>query len=454
MTKPSAVTEGILRVRDLAIRCPELQFTSLLHHATMQVFEAAFYDLRHNASSGVDNVQWHDYQSGNLFEKLENLRKRVLDGTYSPLPVKRVYIPKQDGKSMRPLGIAAIEDKIVQNVVKMIIEPLYESIFQGFSYGFRPERGCHDALDALYVSIVYHKVNYILDADIKGYFDSIPHGKLLSFISRRVGDHRILNLINKWLNSGILENELVEYSKTGTVQGAVISPLLANIYLHYVFDTWANQWRNDFAKGEVYIVRYADDFIVAFQHKEDATAFWSELDQRLGLFGLQLQTDKSRLIEFGKFAGSNQVGKVVAPKQGVETFDFLGFTHICSVTLKGRFKLLRKTVSSRLRKKIQEYKDKLWHLIHVPLQDIISWLNRSLKGYYNYYAIHDNLDTLCQLRYFVIMSLGKVLMRRSQRAKKTVNWDFVFTKIAPLIAFPKVVHDYPIVRFRQKWQRV
>lgn len=451
----SAVTEGLLQVRELAYRNPELQFTSLLHHATLQVFEAAFCELQQNAAYGVDKVQWHDYANDKHFrENLANLRERVFNGTYKPLPVKRVYIPKQDGKSMRPLGIAAIEDKIVQNVVRIIIEPLYESIFQGFSYGFRPQRGCHDALDALYVCIVYHKVNYILDADIKGYFDSIPHGKLLSVIKERIGDPRILNLIKKWLNCGVLENELIAYSKTGTAQGAVISPLLANVYLHYVLDNWVVEWRKTQAKGEVYIVRYADDFIVAFQYKEDARKFWSDLEQRLGRYELQLQTDKSRLIEFGKFAGSHRIGGMVGPKQGVETFDFLGFTHICSVTLNGKFKLLRKTIGKRLNKKIQEYKGKLKRLMHTKLENILMWLNRSLKGYFNYYAIHDNLDSLCKLRYFVICDLGKVLMRRSQKANKTVNWNYVFDKIAPLIPFPKVVHEYPIVRFRQKWQRV
>lgn len=452
---PSALTEGLLRVRELAYRNPKLQFTSLLHQATPQIFEIAFYGLRQNAAYGVDKVQWHDYENDKHFKgNLMNLRERVLNGTYKPLPVKRVYIPKQDGKSMRPLGIAAIEDKIVQNVIRIIIEPLYESIFQGFSYGFRTNTGCHDALDALYVCIAYHKVNYVLDADIKGYFDSIPHGKLLSLINIRIGDPRILNLIKKWLNCGVLEKELVTYGKTGTVQGAVISPLLANIYLHYVLDEWVVEWRRIHARGEVYIVRYADDFIVAFQYMDDATKFWTELEQRLGRYELQLQTDKSRLIEFGRFAGGHRIGQGVGPKQGVETFDFLGFTHICSVDLKGKFKLLRKTIGKRLNKKIQEYKGKLKCVMHMPLDTILKWLNRSLIGYYNYYAIHDNLDTLCQLRYFIICDLGKVLMRRSQKAKKTVNWDYVFDKIAPLIPFPKIVHDYPIVRFRQKWQRV
>lgn len=449
---PSAVTEGLLRVRELAYRDPRLQFTSLLHHATLQLFEIAFEDLRHNAAAGVDEVQWYEYKRENFRQKLANLRKRVLDGKYTPLAVKRTYIPKQDG-SLRSLGVASIEDKIVQNVIRMIMEPLYESIFHGFSYGFRPNRGCHDALDALYVSIAYHKVNYVLDADIKGYFDSIPHGKLLSCINLRIGDPRILNLIKKWLNCGVLEEGMLSYSQKGTVQGAVISPLLANIYLHYALDNWLSERRKS-ARGEVYIVRYADDFIIAFQYKDDALKIQDELVQRLGRFELQLQTDKSRLIKFGRFAGGNRIGENAGPKQGVETFDFLGFTHICSKTLKGKFKLLRKTIGKRLNKKIQEYKEKLRRMMHIPLENILGWLNRSLKGYYNYYAIHDNLDTLCKLRYFVIMTLGKILMRRSQRARKTVNWEYVFSKVAPLIPLPKVVHEYPIVRFRQKWQRV
>ena len=451
---PSALTEGILRVRELGYRNPNLQFTSIMHLASLQMFEIAFYDLRHNAACGIDQVQWHDYEEGGkLLEKLKDLRERVFNGTYKPLPVRRTYIPKQDGK-LRPLGIAAIEDKIVQNVIKLIIEPLYESIFAGFSYGFRPNRGCHNALDALYVSIAYHKVNYVLDADIKGYFDSIPHGKLLSFINRRIGDPRVLILIKGWLKCGVIENELVSYPDLGTVQGAVISPLLANIYLHYVLDTWTHMWRMKEDKGEVYIVRYADDFIVSFQYKSDAEKYWCDLERQLGRYELLLQTDKSRLIEFGRFAGGNRIGKDVDRVPGTETFDFLGFTHICSRTLRGKFKLLRKTIGKRLNKKIQEYKIKIKQRMHNSLDSILIWLDRSLKGYYNYYAIHDNIDTLGHLRYFVLTYLGKMLMRRSQKAKKTVSWDYVFTKIAPLIPLPKVVHDYPINRFRQRWQQV
>ena len=453
---PSALTEGILRVRELGCRKKELRFTSIMHLATLPVFVMAYNDLNVYAAYGVDKVQWHDYSNdGKLLEKLKDLRERVFNGTYKPLPVRRTYIPKQDG-SLRPLGIAALEDKIVQNVIKIIIEPLYESIFAGFSYGFRPNRNCHDALDALYVCITCRKVNYVLDADIKGYFDSIPHGKLLSFINLRIGDPRVLRLIKGWLNCGVLENELVSYSTLGTVQGAVISPLLANIYLHYILDKWANEWRNNVARGEVYIVRYADDFIICFQYKSDAEKFWYDLEQQLWRFKLLLQTDKSRLIEFGKFAGGNRLAKEVGQVPGTETFDFLGFTHICSRTLKGHFKLLRKTVGKRLSKKIQDYYVKLKQRMHNSLYSTIAWLNRSLKGYYRYYAIHDNLDSLVRLRYHVITYLGKVLMRRSQRAKRTVTWDYVFDKIAPLIPMPKIVHDYPTNRFRQKynWQQV
>ena len=450
---PSALTEGILQVRELGYRDPTLRFTSIMHLATPQVFDIAFQDLKHNAAAGVDSVQWNEYNTqGNLSEKLNNLRERVFNGSYRALPVKRVYIPKQDGKSMRPLGVASIEDKIVQNVVKMIIEPLYESIFAEFSYGFRPERCCHDALDALYVAIVYHKVNYVLDADIKGYFDSIPHDLLLEFIDRRIGDPRIIRLIKKWLSCGVLEDGFVHYEKTGTVQGAVISPLLANIYLHYVLDIWVNWWRKIYAKGEVYIVRYADDFIVCFQYKDDAKLFWSNLEQRLRRYRLELQTDKSRLIEFGRFAARSRITRNDGIQTG--TFDFLGFTHSCSVTLKRKFKLLRKTIAKRLCKKIQELKIEIKRRMHDPLEETILWLSRSIRGYYNYFAVHDNLDSLCKLRYNVLIELGKVLMRRSQRAYRTVTWDFVFDKIAPLIPTPQVVHDYPITRFRQKWQRV
>jgi group II intron reverse transcriptase/maturase len=330
-------------------------------------------------------------------------------------------------------------------VVRLLIEPLYESIFAGFSYGFRPGKCCHDALDALYMCITRGSVNWILDADIKGYFDSIPHDKLIECIKYRLSDPRIITLIARWLKCGIMEGLKLHESTTGTPQGGIISPLLANIYLHYVLDTFTNEWRNKDSRGLVYIVRYADDFLVMFQYKGDARTYLSKLKWQFGKFGLELHPEKTRLIEFGAFATKNRKNR----GQGKpETFDFLGFTHICSKTLNGKFKLLRQTIGKRLGRKLQEYKQKLKMMMHENFFDIVNALNQSLQGYFNYFAIHDNLNSLYTLRHQIIKEFYKVLRRRSEKAKSTVNWVWMNTVVTPFILKPHVKHPYPSERFR------
>ena len=448
----SSNSEGLQRVQDLALRDKNLVFNNLLHHADLELFRFAFKQLRKGASPGVDQKTWEEYKGGSSKEdreefdsKLANLRERVFNGSYMPLPVRRVHIPKPDGNKTRPLGILAIEDKIVQMVVRLLIEPLFESIFAGFSYGFRPNRGCHDALDALYMCITRGKVSWILDADIKAYFDSIPHDKLIECVKHRLSDPRIITLIARWLKCGIMEGSELYDSTTGTPQGGIISPLLANIYLHYMLDTFTHEWRNTQSRGDVYIVRYADDFLVMFQYKGDAQAYLAKLKWQFGRCGLELQTEKTRLIEFGRFAAQNRKDR----GQGKpDTFDFLGFTHICSKTLTGKFKLLRITIGKRLGRKLQEYKQNLKKMMHADINDIIDSLNRSLQGYYNYFAIHDNLCSLNILRYQVIRALYKTLRRRSEKARSTVTWAWMNTIVAPFILQPHVTHAYPSERFR------
>jgi group II intron reverse transcriptase/maturase len=372
--------------------------------------------LNKRAAPGVDAVCWEDYRE-NLRDNIHQLNGKLHRGSYRALPARRVYIPKGPD-SQRPLGILAVEDKVVQHTVAHILEGIYEQDFLGFSYGFRPGRGCHDTLDGLSVAIERGKVNYILDADIKGYFDSIPHERLMSLLERRVGDPRILRLIAKWLKAGIMEKGQWKTTEIGTPQGGVISPLLANIFLHYVLDLWVNEWRTKVAKGDVVIVRYADDFVMGFQYESEAKDFLALLKARLMSFGLELHPDKTRLIEFGRSAAANRRRRGLGKP---ETFDFLGFTHICSVTRRGYYKLLRLTIAKRLRNKLLTLKGGLRARINCKIEEVAKWLEGVARGYYNYFAIHGNLGMMSAFRYHLGVLWYRAICRRGQ--KRRMTWE-------------------------------
>jgi RNA-directed DNA polymerase len=400
----------------------------------------SFHKLCRTAAAGVDGTTWQDYENGHQ-ERLAKLHQQIHRGSYRAQPSRRVHIPKADGKT-RPLGIAALEDKIVQQAVTEILSAIYEQDFLGFSYGFRPKRGQHDALDALWMGISTRQIAWILDADISAYFDTIDHGWMLKFLQHRIADKRLLRLINKWLTAGIIEDGSRTASQRGTPQGAVISPILSNIYLHYVFDTWAQYWRRHEAKGDMIIIRYADDSVVGFEHKHQAEQFLEALKNRMAKFGLKLHPDKTRLIEFGRRATA-QRAKLGLGKP--ETFDFLGFTHCCSKTRKGQFKMLRLTVKKRMRATLAAIKQKLKQRMHDPIREVGAWLTKVVRGYFNYHAVPDNLKRLSAWRYQLSRLWLKQLRRRSQKDKMT--WERFSLLEEKYIPYPKRVHPYPPERF-------
>ena len=356
------VTQALDRVREAARRRKKGQFTALLHHINADTLRTAFYALKRKAAPGVDGITWHDYEA-DLEPRIEDLHRRVHRGAYRPQPSRRTYIPKADGKQ-RPLAIAALEDKIVQGATVMALNAIYEGDFCGFSYGFRPGRGPHDALDALSTAIKIRKVNWILDADIQNFFGAVSQNWLVRFLEHRVGDKRIIRLIQKWLKAGILEDGIVTVDDRGTGQGSVISPLLANIYLHYCFDLWAERWRRREAQGDMIVVRYADDLAVGFEHEGDAYRFLDAMRERLGEFALSLHPDKTRLIEFGRFAAVDRKRRGLGKP---ETFAFLGFTFICGKSRQGSFQLHRKTRRDRMRAKLKDIKAELRRRLIQPI---------------------------------------------------------------------------------------
>jgi RNA-directed DNA polymerase len=434
-------------VRQAAQRDKRLRFTALLHHVSIDLLRDSYYGLKRQAAPGVDHLTWKEYGE-DLEDRIADLHGRVHRGAYRAQPSRRVYIPKSDGRQ-RPLGIAALEDKIVQQAVRKVLEQIYEEDFLGFSYGFRPGRSQHDALDALSAGIVWKKVNWILDADIRGFFDHLDHEWLVKFLEHRIGDQRIIRLIRKWLKAGVLEAGQWQETQAGTPQGAVISPLLANLYLHYVLDVWVESWRKKQAQGDVIIVRYADDFVMGFQHREDAKQFQQELVERLGRFGLELHPDKTRLIEFGRYAAERRKKR----GQGKpETFDFLGFTHACGGNRKnGSFEVKRRTVAKRLRKKLQEIKQQLKRRQHQPTATQTKWLQSVVRGYFQYHAIPGNREVLKSFRQSVLRLWRRVLYRRSQRSRW--SWQAFYERLAPAIAWPKILHPYPLERFAAKHPR-
>jgi RNA-directed DNA polymerase len=438
---------GLHRVRIAARRDKRARFTALLHHVTVDHLRDSFFALKRNAAPGVDGVTWQQYEA-DLEVRLMNLHMRVHTGTYRAQPSKRAYIPKPDGR-MRPLGIAALEDKVVQQAVVWVLNAIYENDFLGFSYGFRPGRGPHDALDALWVGIMQRKVSWVLDADIRGFFDTINHGWLLKFVEHRVADRRVLRLIQKWLRAGVSEDGQWSKTEIGTPQGAVISPLLANVYLHYVFDLWVQWWRTKFATGDVIVVRYADDFIVGFQYRGVAERFLQELRERFHKFGLALHPDKTRLIEFGRFAAQSRRQR----GQGKpETFDFLGFTHLCGQSRKTkRFHVWRKSVRRRLRAKLLVVKQALFRQRHLPIPEQGAWLRGVVQGYFQYHAVPGNIAALDAFRTQVLRHWRHALRRRSQRSRWP--WDRLGRLSDRWLPKPKILHPYPDARFRAKHPR-
>src|SRR5712675_2463125 len=376
----------------------------------MSTYSGAFYALKRKAAPGVDGMTWKDYEA-DLEPRLEDLHGRVHRGAYRPQPSRRTYIPKADGKQ-RPLAIAALEDKIVQGAAVMVLNAIYEEDFLGFSYGFRPGRGPHDALDALVVGITNWKVNHILDADIRDFFGSVSQKWLVRFVEHRIGDKRIIRLIQKWLRAGILEDGAVTVSDRGTGQGSVASPLLANIYLHYVFDLWAERWRRQEARGDMIVVRYADDLVAGFEHEDDARRFLDAMHERFEAFSLSLHPDKTRLIEFGRHAAADH------KKRGVgrpETFAFLGFTFICGKSRRGAFQLQRKTRRDRMRAKLQEIKAELRQRMHQTIPDQGRWLRQVVTGHFAYYAVPTNSRALSAFRHHVTDHWRRTLRRRSKK---------------------------------------
>ena len=377
------MSQGLDGVRKAARERKQERFTSLLHHLTTSLLRDSFYALQRQASPGIDSVTWQEYESG-LEDRLVELHSRVQSGTYRAQPSRRVYIPKADGRQ-RPLGVAALEDKIVQHAVVTILNQIYEVGFKGFSYGFRPGRSPHQALDALAVGLERKKVNWVLDADILGFFDNLSHEWAVRFIEHRVADRRIIRLIQKWLKAGVSEDGQWSETKQGTPQGAVVSPLIANVYLHYVFDLWADVWRRKAAQGDVIIVRYADDLVMGFQQRADAERFLEDFRERLAKFGLQLHPEKTRLIEFGRYAARDRKQRGVAKP---ETFNFLGFTHYCGQRHKtGTYTVKRITAKKRMVAKLKAIKAELQHRKHHRSSEVGAWLRKVVNGYYQYHAV-------------------------------------------------------------------
>ena len=430
------------RVGQRATEVKGERFSNLLSHIKVPLLKEAYLRLRKDAAPGVDGETWSSYGE-NLDARLLDLQDRVQRGSYHPQPVRRVHIPKGDGRT-RPLGIPVLEDKLVQLAARMLLEPIYEhSEFMGFSYGYRPRRSAHGALDALSVAIVSKKVNWVLDADIRAFFDTIDHGWMQKFVEHRVADRRMVRLLMKWLHAGVMEDGKLHEVKEGTPQGGIISPLLANIYLHHVLDQWVHQWRKRHARGEMYVVRYADDVVMAFQYEQDARAMRAALAERLATFGLEVHPDKTRVLRFGRFAAQH-CAKDGHRRPG--TFDFLGFTHISARRPDGRFVLVRRTSRKKRNAKLREIREQVRRKRHDPAVEQHRWLSAVLRGHYNYYGVPGNARALSSFRHQVRESWHRSLQRRSQRARWTNEQRTRFDERFPLPP-PRTAHPLPTVRF-------
>lgn len=439
---------GLDRIREAAARDRNLRFTNLMHHLTAELLREAYDALKRNAAAGVDDVTWQEYGEG-VESRIRDLHDRVQSGRYQAKPSKRVWLPKPDGRH-RPIGIAALEDKIVQQGAVWVLNQIYEKDFHGFSYGFRPERGPHNALDAIWVGITQRKINWVLDADIRSYFDTINHGWLIEFLERRITDPRMLRLIRKWLRAGVSEDGEWSRTEVGTPQGSVISPLLSNIYLHYVLDQWVSEWRKKEALGEVIIVRYGDDFVMGFQYRREAERFLGEMKERFVQYGLEIHREKTRLIEFGRFAEANRAERGEGKP---ETFDFLGFTHICSRTQKGnRFTIRRKTIAKRLRTKLKEVREAIIRRRHEPVPALGKWLRSVLQGHLNYFAVPGNRKAVDRFRTEINRAWLFALRRRSQKSRN-LTWDRIQRLIKTWIPTAKTQHPYPNQRLCVNYPR-
>jgi group II intron reverse transcriptase/maturase len=435
------VQQALERVRQVARKDKKMRFTTLLHHIYYPArLREAYFGLQRDAAPGVDGQTWQSYGQ-ELEANLQDLSARLKRGAYRARPARRAYIAKPDGRQ-RPLGVTSLEDKIVQRATTAVLNAVYETDFLGFSYGFRPGRGQHNARDALYAGLLTRKVNGVLDADIRGFFDAIDREWLMKFVEHRIADQRVGRLIRKWLSAGVLEDGVRTDSETGTVQGGSISPLLANIYLHYAFDLWVQWWRTMQATGDVIVVRYADDFIVGFQHRAEAEKFLAALRQRFAKFGLELHPDKTRLIEFGRFAAENR------RKRGTgkpETFAFLGFTHMCGTKRSdGRFTVLRQTMPKRLTAKLAEVYAELKRRMHDAVPAVGKWLRSVVDGHYRYYGVPMNTPALKTFRFEVVRHWCQVLRRRGQRGR--ITWDRVKRLADHYLPFARVYHPYPLRR--------
>jgi group II intron reverse transcriptase/maturase len=438
--------KGLDRVRQAARQDKEVRFTALLHHVSIDLLRSSYNSLKRRAAAGVDGMTWEEYGEG-LEDRLADLHGRIHSGGYQAKPSRRVWIPKTDGRQ-RPLGIAALEDKIAQRAVGTVLNQIWEEDFQGFSYGFRQGRSQHEALDALYVGITQKKVNWVLDLDIKSFFDKIGHDWMIKFVEHRIGDPRVVRLIQKWLKAGVMDDGRWFETEEGTPQGSVISPMLANLYLHHVLDLWVKAWRKKAAQGEVIIVRYADDAVLGFQNREDADRFQKELQERVRKFGLELHPDKTRLIEFGRYAAERR------KKRGEgkpETFNFLGFTHICGRSRKGYFTVTRKTIGKRMAAKLKDIRQKLRKRMHASIEENLKWLPSVVRGYFQYHAVPDNQERMKGFRSAVLRLWFRQIRRRSQKHRWT--WTRFLERLGVLIPPVEVLHPWPNERFAARYPR-
>jgi RNA-directed DNA polymerase len=434
------VSQALERVRKAARLRKEEKLTALLHHINADLLREAFFALKRDAAPGVDGLTWRTYEA-DLDLKLTDLASRVQRGAYRALPSRRTYIPKADGRQ-RPLAVAALEDKIVQRATVEVLNCIYEEEFLGFSYGFRPGRGQHNALDALCVGIISKKVNFIFDADVQSFFDEVSQEWLVRFVEHRVGDRRIIRLIQKWLKAGVLEDGVVTAGDQGTSQGSVISPLLANVYLHYCFDLWAERWRRREAAGDMIIVRYADDIVVGFEHESDARRFWDAMRKRLEEYSLSLHPDKTRLIEFGRHAAARRAQRGLGKP---ETFRFLGFVFICGRSRTGKFQLKRRSRRDRMRAKLNDIKEELRRRMHQTIPQQGRWLAQVIRGYFGYHAVPTNSAALSAFRHHIKRLWLRTLRRRSQ--KDHFTWERMDKLANDFLPHPKILHPWPNIRF-------